>query len=98
MSQNTPLSQQEVEFYRRQIFQDIIIGVKALLDAFKRMDLHMSEEFRRNCQFLSDFKPSDLMHGSPFPQDYCEPLKTLWGENIIQEAYKRCREEGLSDK
>lgn len=93
---HVPFSQQEVESYRQLVFNNLTHGMKYLLDAMDDMDLVVSEESKPYVQMVED--AVDLKDGEPFPISYLEPLRLLWQDPAVQQAWGRGNEAALPDK
>ncbi|THH03623.1 hypothetical protein EW145_g6135 [Phellinidium pouzarii] len=88
-------SPQEFEFYRQLVFSNITHGMKQLLEALEDMDLQVSEEVKPYVDLLED--PPDIKDGQSFPDNYHEPLKLLWNDEVVQKGWSRGNEAALPD-
>jgi len=92
---NVAFSPQELEFYRQLVFNNLTHGMKALLDAMEDMELEVSEDNQPHIQLVED--APDLKDSQTFPQDYYQPLKSLWQDENVQKGYLRGNEAALPD-
>ncbi|KAF8992041.1 guanine nucleotide binding protein, alpha subunit [Cyathus striatus] len=90
-----PFSQQEIESYRQLVFDNLITGMKYLLEAMDDMDLAVTEENKPFVEMVYDAK--DIRDGDPFPLDYFDPLTNLWADQNVQKAWERGNEAALPE-
>jgi len=91
-----PFSDQEIESYRHLIFNNLTHGMKYILDAMEDMDLKLSEENLQHVDLIEN--ACDIKDGEPFPNNYLEPLRALWNDPSVRNAYKRGNEAALPEK
>ncbi|KAH9947360.1 heterotrimeric G protein alpha subunit 4 [Amylocystis lapponica] len=90
-----PFSSQEVESYRQLVFNNLTHGLKYLLDAMEDMNLTVSAENAPHVRVIED--AVDLKDGEPYPISYLEPLRKLWEDPFVQQAWERGNEAALPD-
>ncbi|KZS90231.1 guanine nucleotide binding protein, alpha subunit [Sistotremastrum niveocremeum HHB9708] len=86
---------EEVENFRHQVFNNLVFGLKEVLDALEYFELELTEE---NKQYVPLFEsPPDIKDNEPFPMEYLEPLQKLWADPTIQKAWVRANEAALPE-
>jgi hypothetical protein len=70
--------------------------MQALLESMEDMDIKLSEENQEYIELIEN--APDLRDGEPFPQSFYEPLKTLWADRNVQQAWERGNEAALPEK
>jgi guanine nucleotide-binding protein subunit alpha len=91
-----PFSSHEIEYFRKIIFNNLTYGLKLLLDAMQAMGLEVSE---RNKIYLDCvYNVNDIQDGEPFPWQYYKPLKLLWADPNVEQAWQRGNEASLPEK
>lgn len=94
---NIPFSSTERETFRRLVFQNVVQGMRDLLDAMETWG--QTFEHPDYAEFLRLFiSLPEVSEGEPFPQSYYEPLKLLWQDSGVQTAQKRAHEIALPEK
>lgn len=91
-----PFSAQEVESYRQLVFNNLTHGLKYLLDAMEDMELQVSPENADAVHVIED--AVDIKDGEPYPAQFLEPLRALWEDPNVQQAWRRGNEAALPDK
>lgn len=91
-----PFSSQEVESFRQQIFNNLTHGLKYVLESMEDMQLEVSPENSEHIELVES--ASDLRDGEIFPTHFYEPLKALWNDKGIQQAWDRGNEAALPEK
>lgn len=91
-----PFSSQEVESFRQLIFNNLTHGLKYVLDSMEDMELAVSAENSQHIELIEG--ANDLRDGEVFPPDYYEPLRQLWNDKGIQQAWERGNEAALPEK
>jgi guanine nucleotide-binding protein subunit alpha len=89
-------SPQEVETFRQLVFNNLTHGLKYLLDAMEDMDLAVSPRNRLYVELVED--ANDLRDGEIFPQQFYKPLRQLWNDLSVQQAWERGNEAALPEK
>ncbi|KAG8976449.1 hypothetical protein FRC05_003692 [Tulasnella sp. 425] len=92
---NVHFSAQEIEGYRQLVFSNVILGLKALLDAMDEFDIEGSEENKDYLPLFDSF--TNLKDGEPFPPQYLTPCAKLWEDPAVQNAYMRGNEVALPE-
>jgi len=90
-----PFSSQEIESYRQLVFENLIQGLRYILEAMEVMDLKVAEDHIPYVDMVEN--AHDLRDGEPFPMAYYEPLKSLWNDSNVQQAYSRGNEAALPE-
>lgn len=91
-----PFSPQEIESYRQLVFENLTRGMAYLLDSMEDMDLRVSAE---NEQFVDLVMGArDIRDGEPFPTSFYQPLKMLWNDPNVKQAWQRGNEAALPEK
>ena len=86
---------QEIEQYRQQVFNNLINGLRSILDAMDAFDMRLTA---RNVPYIDMIEHApDLRDGEPFPIEYLIPLKSLWRDENLQAAYERGNEAALPE-
>lgn len=70
--------------------------MQALLESMDDMDIKLSENHQDYVELIAN--APDLRDGESFPLTFYEPLKTLWADARIQEAWQRGNEAALPEK
>lgn len=91
-----PFSPQEVETFRQLVFNNLTHGLKYLLDAMEDMDLAVSPRNRLYVELVEG--ANDLRDGEIFPQQFYKPLRQLWNDLSVQQAWERGNEAALPEK
>lgn len=86
---------QEIEGYRQLVFSNVILGLKALLDAMHEFDFEVSDKNKDYLPLFDSF--TDLKDGDPFPPQFLEPCAKLWEDPGVQKAYVRGNEAALPE-
>ncbi len=104
---NVLWSDEEIETFRHQVFNNITFGLKQVLEALEYNGLNVLEEskvlaliftcFRTALNLLQEFlpfitDPVDIRDGQPFPIEYLAPLRTLWQDANIQMIFNRAND------
>jgi guanine nucleotide-binding protein subunit alpha len=90
-----PFDAREIEGYRQLVFNNLTRGMQALLESMEDMDIKLSEENQEYIELIEN--APDLRDGEPFPQSFYEPLKTLWADRNVQQAWERGNEAALPE-
>ncbi|KAG8892106.1 hypothetical protein FRC01_014341, partial [Tulasnella sp. 417] len=90
-----PFTAQEIEGYRQLVFSNVILGLKALIDAMDEFDIEVSDENKDYLPLFDSF--TDLKDGEPFPPQYLESCAKLWEDPAVQKAYVRGNEAALPE-
>jgi len=90
-----PFSSQEVESFRQLIFNNLTHGLKYVLDSMEDMQLAVSPENTEHIELIET--ANDLRDGEVFPPDFYEPLKQLWNDRGVQQAWERGNEAALPE-
>ncbi|PBK63551.1 heterotrimeric G protein alpha subunit 4 [Armillaria solidipes] len=86
---------QDIEYYRQLIPDNLTGGLKCILDAMYDMGLTVSKD---NIRYIHEIKDWWCVRdGEPFPVRYCQPLKALWRDPGVQEAWQRGNEAALPE-
>jgi hypothetical protein len=91
-----PFSSQEVESFRQLIFNNLTHGLKYVLESMEDMQLVVCPENREYIELIEG--ANDLRDGEIFPPDFYEPLKQLWNDRGVQQAWERGNEAALPEK
>jgi guanine nucleotide-binding protein subunit alpha len=91
-----PFSPEEIECYRQQIFANLTQGLKYVIDALPDMGLTLSTDNATNMSLVT--KVRDITESEPFPVSYLIPLRKLWHDPAVREAWKRRNEVALPEK
>ena len=86
---------QEIEQYRQQVFNNLITGMRSILEAMDAFGIQLTEQ-NEPCIDMIEHAP-DLRDGEPFPIEYLTPLKSLWQDENLQAAYERGNEAALPE-
>ncbi|RXW16986.1 hypothetical protein EST38_g8868 [Candolleomyces aberdarensis] len=90
-----PFSPQEIESYRQLVFDNLTRGMAYLLDSMEDMDLRVSDE---NQQYVDPVMGArDIRDGEPFPTSFYQPLKALWNDPNVRQAWNRGNEAALPE-
>ncbi|KAJ6628428.1 heterotrimeric G-protein alpha subunit, GPA2-like protein [Mycena sp. CBHHK59/15] len=92
---SAPFSIQEIEYYRRLVFDNLTYGLKYLIDALSNMGLALSEDLETDVEVLH--RAESLHHGEPFPERYFQLLTRLWEDNVVWYAWGRENEAALPE-
>ena len=91
-----PFTATEIENFRQITFDNVLRGLRYLLDAMYEMDLKVSEENFEHIRVIDS--AGDIAEGEPFPAMYYEPLKALWNDPNVKRAWERGNEAALPEK
>ncbi|KAJ9092471.1 hypothetical protein QFC20_007358 [Naganishia adeliensis] len=92
---NVTFSEEEVEYYRQLVFDNIVQGMKLIIDAMDEWEMTVDPSNRRYIT-LVDNAP-DIKDGQTFPLEYREPLERLWRDRGVQLACSRGNEYALPE-
>jgi len=90
-----PFSPQEIEGYRQQIFNNLTHGLKYALDSLLFLSLEISEGMADYVDMIEGAE--DIKDSEPYPISYLEPLRQVWADPAIREAWTRRNEVALPD-
>ena len=91
-----PFSPGEIESYRRLVFNNLTTGMNYVFEAMEDMGLEIAEDNLSYMELIQNAR--DIREHEPFPVAYYEPLKALWADNGVQQAYGRGNEAALPEK
>jgi guanine nucleotide-binding protein subunit alpha len=91
-----PFSSGEIETYRQLVFNNLTTGMNYVFDAMEDMGFEIAEEHLPHVELIQNAR--DIREHEPFPVTYHEPLKALWADSGVQEAYGRGNEAALPEK
>ncbi|KDQ49583.1 hypothetical protein JAAARDRAFT_42754 [Jaapia argillacea MUCL 33604] len=90
-----PFSPLEIESYRQLVFNNLTHGLQSVLNAMADMELQVEE---KNIEYAEMVENAvDLKDGEPFPIEFLEPLRKLWGDENVRRAYERGNEAALPE-
>ncbi|KIK99454.1 hypothetical protein PAXRUDRAFT_132053 [Paxillus rubicundulus Ve08.2h10] len=90
-----PFSSEEIENYRQLVFNNLTTGMNYVFEAMEDMGLEVAEEILPHVDLIKDAR--DIQPSQPFPSSYYEPLKSLWEDKAVQQAYGRGNEAALPE-
>ena len=90
-----PFSPSESVHYRQLVFDNLIRGLRYLLDSMEDMDLKISEENLPHWNLIDGVR--DIRDREPFPINYYEPLKALWNDPNVQKGWAQRNEAVLPE-
>ncbi|KAJ8655346.1 hypothetical protein O0I10_009035 [Lichtheimia ornata] len=86
----------EREAFRMVIFGNIVAAMQSLLESMTEMQLTLQNQ--ANWPYISLFENLPILRqGMPYPQEYLQPLKSLWADEGIQDTFRRGNTFALSD-
>ncbi|KAI0286640.1 guanine nucleotide binding protein, alpha subunit [Russula aff. rugulosa BPL654] len=88
-----PFSSQEVESFRQLIFNNLTHGLKYALDSMEDMGLEVSPDNSEHIELVES--ANDLRDGEVYPQHFYDPLRLLWNDKGVQQAWDRGNEAAL---
>jgi len=91
-----PFSSQEVESFRQLIFNNLTHGLKYALDSMEDMGLEVSPNNSEHIELIES--ANDLRDGEVYPQHFYDPLRLLWNDKGVQQAWGRGNEAALPEK
>jgi len=90
-----PFSNHEIETFRQIVFDNVVHGLRYVLEAMDEMEIKVSPENIKHVEVVET--ADDLCPGQPFPMAYYETLKLLWGDPNVQKAWERGNEAALPE-
>ncbi|EJT99100.1 heterotrimeric G protein alpha subunit 4 [Dacryopinax primogenitus] len=90
-----PFTDNEIESFRQLVFQNLLEGMRLLLEAAELLDIKIGPEQQDNIAMIEH--AADLRDDQAFPPEYLEPLHTLWNDSNIQKTYERGNEVALPE-
>ncbi|KAF8632094.1 hypothetical protein AX15_002048 [Amanita polypyramis BW_CC] len=90
-----PFTPQEIETFRQIAFDNVIRGLRYVLEAMEEMDMRVSADNTGHVEAIES--ATDLVAGESFPVRYYEPLKVLWDDPNVQKARERGNEAALPE-
>jgi guanine nucleotide-binding protein subunit alpha len=91
-----PFSAGEIETYRQLVFNNLTTGLNYVFEAMEDMELELAEENLPHVELIQNAR--DIREQEPFPMAYYEPLRDLWADSGVQQAYGRGNEAALPEK
>ena|ERR1700722_18669329 len=91
-----PFTPEEIESYRQLVFNNLTHGIKYVLDAMEDMELKVSEENIPHIDLIEN--ANDIRDGEAFPRRFYDPLKSLWLDPNVKQAWSRGNEAALPEK
>jgi guanine nucleotide-binding protein subunit alpha len=91
-----PFSSQEVESFRQLIFNNLTHGLKYVLESMEDMGLRVSPDNSEHVELIEG--ADDIRDGEVFPQHFYDPLRLLWSDTGVQQAWNRGNEAALPEK
>ncbi|KAG8834075.1 hypothetical protein FRC18_002652 [Serendipita sp. 400] len=86
---------QEIESYRQLVFNNLVHGMRLILESFSVFNLDVEPE---NSEYVPLIEGApDLKDGEPFPLQYLGPLQALWEDKGVQKALLRGNEVALPE-
>ncbi|CAO3684233.1 unnamed protein product [Umbelopsis vinacea] len=89
-------SASEKEAYRTVVFENVLTSMQAMLEAMDilRIEMHV----QKNLAFIPLLQDVPVIKkGQPYPDAYLQPLKDLWNDEGVQEAYRQGNTFALND-
>jgi guanine nucleotide-binding protein subunit alpha len=77
-------------------FNNLTHGLKYVLDSMEDMQLVVSTENREHIGLINF--ATDLRDDEVFPREFYEPLRQLWNDKGVQQAWERGNEAALPEK
>lgn len=90
-----PFSAAEIETYRQLVFNNLTTGMNYVFEAMEDMELEIAEENLPHVELIQNAR--DIREQEPFPMSYYEPLRDLWADGGVQQAYSRGNEAALPE-
>jgi guanine nucleotide-binding protein subunit alpha len=90
-----PFSSQETEYYRQLCFQNIVQGMRLILDAQDTFGYTLSDDNEKYYELIDN--APDLHDGQAFPADYLAPLQSLWDDAAVRKTLERANEVALPE-
>lgn len=91
-----PFSPQEIEGFRQRVFNNLTRGMYDLLEAMQDMELALPEHLVPHADLIEHAE--ELRDDEPFPARYYHPLKELWEDSVVQQAWARGNEAAVPEK
>lgn len=88
-------SPEEIESYRQLVFNNLINGMRLVLEALQVFDISVEAPNRAYIAMVES--APDLKDGEPFPIEYRDPLHALWKDTGIKKAISRGNEVALPE-
>ncbi|KAI9493133.1 guanine nucleotide binding protein, alpha subunit [Zychaea mexicana] len=86
----------EREAFRLVIFGNILSAMQSLLECMNELQYTLDNQ--TNWAYISLFEALPMIkHGTPYPGEYLQPLKSLWADGGIQETFKKGNTFALND-
>jgi guanine nucleotide-binding protein subunit alpha, other len=85
----------EIESYRRLVFDNIIQGMRTVLDATEDMGYSVGSLNSPHAKLIQ--AAGSLHDGEPFPITFYEALTSLWNDSSIQAVWERPNGYALPD-
>lgn len=89
-------SRSDRDEYRVIIFSNLLISLKAILEAMETYDL-LFENVDNEHHVELIILDRELARGEFFPREYLIPFKSLWADRGVQQAVQRGNEFALHD-
>ncbi|KAH8831149.1 guanine nucleotide binding protein, alpha subunit [Flagelloscypha sp. PMI_526] len=87
----------EIESYRQLVFDNLVRGMKTVLDAMEDMQIEPSPLIVENHWMDVLEETHDVKDGEPFPMEYRSILQSLWADSTVQQAISRGNEAALPE-
>jgi len=82
---NSGFDESEVEYWRTVLTRNVIIGMRDLVKLSQKFDIPIEEENVKTAEIIDGYSYEEPLTDAN--KDY---IRTLWGDNGIQEIWKRC--------
>ncbi|GHJ90044.1 hypothetical protein NliqN6_6446 [Naganishia liquefaciens] len=92
---NVTFTEEEIEDYRQLVFDNIVNGMKLIIDAMDEWEISVEPSNRKFIALVDN--PPDIQEGQVFPAEYREPLERLWKDRGVQHACARGNEYALPE-
>jgi guanine nucleotide-binding protein subunit alpha len=94
---DVPFSRQEIEFWRQLAFENVLEGMRYLLEVLPDLDLSLPATLSSAEHTVKNGKR--FMHdGDTFPEEYFGAIAALWNDSTVQTAVRRGGESALPEK
>jgi guanine nucleotide-binding protein subunit alpha len=95
---NVPFFRQEIESWRQLAFENVLHGMRYLVDSLPDLDLSLPATLSSAEKTINKGKDLYIHEGDTFPEEYLGAITALWNDSTVQTAVRRGGENALPEK
>lgn len=90
-----PFTEDEIMNWRELVFENVVTGMRSLVDLMDELNLAVSTQNRRYISLIDN--PPNVERGEVFPAEYLEALRALWDDPQVQSCWSSGYERSLPE-